>query len=132
MDPATLIVTALAAGAAQGVGERVTTAAMDAYQNLRAKVAARFAGNPSREMVLAEHANNPGTWQAPLTAALTNTAAATDPALVQAARELMTLLDEAGTLAGKYTVDLRGAQGVQVGDQNTQTNTFTTPAPTVS
>lgn len=132
MDPVTLIITALAAGAAQGVGERATTAVMDAYQSLKAKVAARFTGSPSREMVLAEHAKNPGTWQAPLAAALTDTAAATDPALVQAARELMALLDEAGARPGKYAVDLRGAQGVQVGDRNTQTNTFTSPPSTVS
>jgi hypothetical protein len=29
--------------------------------------------------------------------------------------------------SGKYRVDLSGAQGVQVGDHNIQTNTFATP-----
>lgn len=42
----------------------------------------------------------------------------------RAAQRLMALLDAAGTAAGKYTVDLRGAQGVQVGDRNIQTNTL--------
>ena len=47
--------------------------------------------------------------------------------LLEAAQSLMSLVDEAGTRAGKYTVDLRGAQGVQVGDHDTQDNTFNTP-----
>lgn len=38
----------------------------------------------------------------------------------------MSLMDADGARTGKYTVDLRGAQGIQVGDGNTQTNTFTT------
>jgi hypothetical protein len=50
--------------------------------------------------------------------------------VVEAAQQLMALLDAAGRQSGKYLVDLRGAQGVQVGDHNTQTNTFTTPPPT--
>ena len=36
----------------------------------------------------------------------------------------MALVDAAGSQSGKYTVDVRGSQGVQVGDHNTQTNTF--------
>jgi hypothetical protein len=47
--------------------------------------------------------------------------------VIEAARQLMVLLDEAGVRAGKYDVDLRGAQGVQVGDGNQQVNLFSTP-----
>ena len=129
MDPVTLIVTALAAGAAQGLTDAATTAVRDAYQSLKTKVAARLVGTPTQEIILAEHAKDPDTWKAPLTAALTDTGAVTDPTVVEAAQRLMALLDNAGTRTGKYTVDLRGAQGVQVGDHNTQTNTFTTPPP---
>ncbi len=39
----------------------------------------------------------------------------------------MSLVDEAGTRAGKYTVDMRGAQGAQIGDHNTQRNIFGAP-----
>lgn len=45
-------------------------------------------------------------------------------ALQAAARELMKLVDAAGTRAGKYDVDVRGAQGVQVGDGNQQFNVY--------
>jgi len=40
----------------------------------------------------------------------------------------MKLIDEAGSRAGKYTVDVRGSQGVQVGDRNTQHNEFYAPS----
>ena len=45
-----------------------------------------------------------------------------DTDLVAAAQALMSLMDKAGARAGKYTVDTRGAYGVQVGDHNRQDN----------
>jgi hypothetical protein len=124
MDPVTLIVSALATGAAQAVSETTSASIKGAYESLKAKVRARFAGSPSRELVLVEHEKNPPTWQAPMVAALTETGAESDPAVVEAAQQLMALLDATGTQSGKYWVDVRGAHGVQVGDHNTQTNTF--------
>jgi hypothetical protein len=129
VDPVTLIVAALAAGAAEGVSDTASGAVKDAYRALKSRIRAWFGGAPSRELVLVEHEKSPETWQAPLVAALTETGAVGDPGVVEAAQRLMALLDAAGTLSGKYLVDLRGAQGVQVGDHNTQTNTFTTPPP---
>jgi hypothetical protein len=127
MDPVTLVVAALAAGAAHGVSDTASAAVKDAYAGLKAKVRGWFGGSASREVVLAEHEKSPETWQTPLTAALTESGAANDPAVIEAAQQLMALLDAAGTQSGKYRVDLRGVQGVQVGDHNTQRNTFTTP-----
>jgi hypothetical protein len=124
MDPVTLVVAALTAGAASGVGEAATTAVKDAYQALKRLVSARFAGRRSAEVALTEHEADPEAWQAPLAAELVRTAAVDDLRVIEAAQRLMALLDEAGSRAGKYTVDLRGAQGVQVGDHNTQHNTF--------
>jgi hypothetical protein len=77
--------------------------------------------------VLAEHEKTPQVWQAPLSAELTAVGADTDARIIAVAQRVMALVDEAGSASGKYLVDLRGAQGVQVGDYNTQTNTFTAP-----
>lgn len=41
-----------------------------------------------------------------------------------AALKVLELTDPDGSQAGKYRVVLRGNKGVQVGDHNTQTNTF--------
>ena len=127
MDPITLIVTALAAGAVLGVKDVASTAVKDAYNGLKALVKKRFAGRPDAELVLAKYENAPDTWQAPLTAELEQAGADQDAALVTAAQALRSLVDEAGTRAGKYTVDVRGAQGVQVGDKNYQRNVFNAP-----
>jgi hypothetical protein len=127
MDPVTLVVAALAAGAVKGVGESATTAIKDAYQGLKQLLKARFAGHRPAETVLEEHEEDPQTWRAPLEKALTETGAAADEAVIGAAQRLMELVDENGSRAGKYAVDLRGAQGVQVGDRNQQVNVFSTP-----
>jgi hypothetical protein len=124
MDPVTLIVTALAAGAASALQDGAAAAVKDAYARLRAAVRKRLAGRPDGELVLARHEAAPQTWQAPLTAELSESGAGDDAGLTAAAQALMELLDAAGSQAGKYAVVVSGSQGVQVGDRNTQTNTF--------
>lgn len=127
MDPISLIVAALAAGAVAGVSDTASTAVKDAYTGLRELVRCRLAGRAAAEVALAEHENAPEVWRAPLVAELDGVAAGTDEAMVAAAQRVMAIVDEAGTRSGKYVVDLRGAQGVQVGDGNFQVNSFTTP-----
>ena len=127
MDPVTLIVTALAAGAATGITESAASAVKDAYTSLRALVRKRLAGRSDADLILARHENAPETWHAPLVAVLEEAGAEHDTDLVAAAQALMSLMDKAGTRAGKYTVDTRGAYGVQIGDHNRQDNVFRAP-----
>jgi hypothetical protein len=128
MDPVTLIVTALAAGAASALQDGASAAVKDAYAQVKALVTRRFAGRPKGELVLAEHEAAPQTWQAPLAAELSAAGADGDADLVAAAQILMSLIDdEAGSRSGKYAVSVRDSQGVQVGDHATQTNTFRPP-----
>jgi hypothetical protein len=127
MDPITLIVTALAAGAASGTADAASAAVKDAYASLKALVAKRLSGRAGGELVLSRHEEVPEVWRAPLAAELADAGADGDLELVRAARALMTLADEAGARAGKYTVDVRGAQGVQVGDHARQENVFHVP-----
>jgi len=126
MDPITLIVTALAAGAALGVTDTASAMVKDAYAGLKALVRKRLGGRPGAELVLAGHEQAPETWQAPLMAELSETGADRDRELIAAAKALMELVGEAGGV-GKYAVDVRGAQGIQVGDHNRQDNVFNTP-----
>jgi hypothetical protein len=124
MDPITLIVTALAAGAALGVKDFASSAVADAYAGLKSLVQRRLASRPDAELVLARHEEAPETWHGPLIAELDSAGAAGDPDLVAAAQALMRLLDDSGTRTGRYTVDVRGAQGVQIGDHGTQHNVY--------
>lgn len=124
MDPITLIVTALAAGAASGLTDTTATAVHDAYLSLKALVRRRLGSRADGELVLARHAEAPGTWEGPLAAELSAAGAGIDHDLIQAAQALMRLADDAGYRSGKYSVDARGSQGVQVGDHNIQHNVF--------
>lgn len=124
MDPVTLIVTALTAGTALGLKDIAATEVQDAYASLWARVRKRLAGRPDGAMVLARHAEAPQTWDAPLRAELAEAGAACDDALVAAATALLRLADDAGFRSGKYTVDVRNSEGVQVGDSNVQHNSF--------
>jgi hypothetical protein len=125
MDPITLIVTALAAGAALGAQDTVSAMVKDAYAGLKTLVKKRLGGRPGAELVLAKHEQAPETWQAPLMAELAEAGADGDRDLIAAAQAL---LDLVGGAEGKYTVDVRGAQGVQIGDHNRQDNVFNAPA----
>jgi hypothetical protein len=128
VDPITLIVTALAAGAALGVQDTASAMIKDAYASLKAQVTKRLGGGPGAELVLAKHEQAPETWQAPLMAELAETGADGDRDLIAAAQALLDLVGDVGRQAGKYTVDVRGTQGVQIGDHNRQDNVFNAPA----
>lgn len=129
MDPVTLIVSALAAGALKGAGETAGTAVKDAYTALRRLVSSRFAGKPAAEMVLAEHESDPDTYRQPLSKHVSESGLAEDQTVISAAQELMSMLDGEGSRAGKYIVALQGARGVQVGDHNQQSNVFNASPP---
>jgi hypothetical protein len=128
MDPITLIVTALAAGAALGTQDTVSAMVKDAYTGLKALVKKRLGGRPGAELVLAGHEQAPETWQAPLMVELAESGADGDQDLIAAAHALLDLVGGAEGRIGKYTVDVRGAQGVQIGDHDRQDNVFNAPA----
>jgi hypothetical protein len=124
MDPVTVIVTALAAGAASALQDDAKGAMKAALARLRALAGKRLSARPAGELVLAQHEQAPDVYERPLQHELELSGAGADPELVSAAQELMKLLDACGTAAGKYTVTVQGSSGVQVGDHNTQVNHF--------
>lgn len=126
MDPVTLILTALGAGTALGAKDTVSAAVKDAYEGLKALVKKRVAGRRDGELVLARFEEAPDSWKDPMAAELTAAGAGADVDLLAAAQAVMRLVDEAGSWAGKYNVQVHGGQGVQVGDRNIQHNTFGT------
>ena len=125
MDPVTVIVSALAAGALHGVTDTATDAVKEAYSGLRDAVAARFVGRPAAELVLAEHERDPATYEKPLARQLQDSGAADDPRIVELATRLADLLGDRG---GPSTViNMPGAQGPIVGDGNTISQVFGAP-----
>jgi hypothetical protein len=128
MDPVTLIVAALAAGASAGaldaLKDNAKEAAKAAYGKVHDLVKRRLRGNASAEVILAEHQADPQTYAVALAKKLTEADAANDAELVAAAKALMDIVDQAGAKAGKYNVTIKDSRGVQVGDHGFQVNTF--------
>ena len=114
-------------GAATGLQDSASSAVKSAHAGLKALVKGHLSGRPSGELVLAEYEATPQLWERPLTAQLETAGAGRDAELLAAAHALMSLVDEAGWRAGKYTVDVQGSQGAQVGDSNIQPYAQLTP-----
>lgn len=124
MDSISLIVAALTAGAATGLKDTASAAITDAYENVKALIMKRLADRQDGELILGQHEQAPQAWEVSLAAELAAAEAGRDADLTAAAQTLMRLLDESGYRAGKYSVDARSSQGVQVGDHNIQHNAF--------
>jgi hypothetical protein len=128
MEPVTLILTALAAGASAGALDALKDDAKEkvkaAYGKLHGLVKKRVSGRPHGELALAEYESAPQKWEGLLTAELAEAGAAQDGELVAAAKALMELIDQPGTKSGKYNVTIKDSKGVQVGDGNFQVNKF--------
>ncbi|HEX2314309.1 MAG TPA: hypothetical protein VHJ17_11265 [Thermomonospora sp.] len=120
MDPVTVIVAALAAGGASGVGETASVAVRDAYETLKSLV--------GRRLGQGETETGPAEPEAVLVGMLREAGAADDAELLAAARRVLaSVRAEAAPALGH---DLRGAQGVMInhgGAGARQVNTF--PAP---
>ncbi|MGH3869718.1 MAG: hypothetical protein ACRDQ4_27180 [Pseudonocardiaceae bacterium] len=129
MEPVTIVVTALVAGATAGVSTTASTAVQDAYKALcgvvRSRLAAGRGGRGADTEVLDVYLQDPVGQQSRLVDALTAAGAGQDGDLLEAAERVVALtrLDNKH-LISRYTVDLREARGVIVGDEATQTNMF--------
>src|SRR3954451_7478567 len=121
MDPVTLVIAALAAGAGAGLKDAAGSAIKDAYNGLRAVLQRRFAGKPSAEVALTQYEQDPSTWDKPLRKELTETGADGDAEALELAQKVLALVDRAGSNASKYIVDARYAQRFQIGEHNVQT-----------
>jgi hypothetical protein len=116
MDPVSLIVSALAAGATAALKETASQAARDAYARLKILIQKRFAGKPEAETALVQHEKKPEVWEAPLKDALVETGTDKDEAVLQAAEILLKLVQPQQVGAGKYNVQIGEAEGVVIGD----------------
>ena len=133
MEPISLVVGALVAGASAALKDTASQAVKDAYQGLRTLVVHYWmkgtegtdtAKEAEAKVLLDNLEEDPNTYQVPLEKKLTKVMPQVDRDLVEKAQQVYQLLDEAGFSAGKYKVSMGNAQGVQIGDFNTQTNTF--------
>jgi NAD(P)-dependent dehydrogenase (short-subunit alcohol dehydrogenase family) len=123
VDPATLVVQALVTGASAGLGDTATAAVSDGYSALKHVLVRRLSGRHEALAQLQAIESGSGGSTDELVHELV-VAGAVDDRLLADARRLLALTDPEGSTSGKYQIDLREARGVQIGDGNTQHNTF--------
>ena len=129
MDPATLVMSALTAGAVAALQETAGTAVKDAYQGLTALMKKKFMKDPKAIVALEGHAEDPQTWQKPLEKSIRDTGAAEDKEILAAARSLLEIV-QSQKLLPKYDVAIKGnVQGLVQGDNAQVTMNFEDPAP---
>jgi hypothetical protein len=117
MDPISLILGALAAGATASLQETAGQAVKDAYAGLKALLIRKFENKPVANTALEEHEKQPEVWEKPLEQALKEANADQDEDVVQAAQRLLTLINPQQAQAGKYNVNITGdVQGFVQGD----------------
>jgi hypothetical protein len=127
MEPITLIVTALAAGAAAGMQDVAGEAVRNAYQSLKDAILRHFGDRPEVSVALTKAEAKPEVWAEPLKDALQEAGADQEPEIVEAAQEVMKVAEPAAASAGKYNVTIHGnVQGLAQGDHQHVEMTFRT------
>ena len=124
MDPVSLIIAAITAGAAAALKDTASAAIKDAYSGLRLLVKRRLGGGPAADAEVEGVERRPRPDASPLKAQLEAAGAADDAELLRAARVLLEKVDPEGARAGKYNVTVTGGKGVVVGDNATVTMNF--------
>jgi hypothetical protein len=110
MDAVSLIVAALAAGAAVGGTALVNSAMQDAYAKLKAAVRQRLAGRRDAQALLDEGAADSADWRSRLAAELTAVDAGSDPAVMAAAIRVIAAAGDLDRSSGVVMIDCRGVQ----------------------
>lgn len=124
MDPVSLIVAALAAGASTALKDTAGEAVKDAYNGLKSLLKRKLGDTPAAQEAIDKHAEEPEVWEKPLESELGKSGVAEDEEIVAAAQEVMKLADPEGAQAGKYNVTVSGGKGVVVGDHAKVEMTF--------
>jgi hypothetical protein len=126
VDPITLIVAALVAGAAAGLKDTASAAVKDAYSGLRSLIRSRFGHHDQAlDEQLAAVDQKPDTDPAPLAEKLRSAGAGDDAELVQAARALLAKADPDGKWQRQIqNITISNSKGVVGSNTGTVTMNF--------
>lgn len=124
MDPISLLLTALAAGATAAANDTASQAVKDGYAGLKALVLKHFAGKQAAETALAEYEKDEETWKKPLQKSLADAGADRDEAILQQAQHLLKQINPQQASQGKYNINIGEARGNAFGDNARVDNTW--------
>lgn len=117
MDQISIILAALASGAAAGLKDSASLALKDSYNGLKALIQRKFAGKSESETALSLYVDDPFTYEKPLREALAEVQIEHDQTVIEAAQRLLTLTQSQQSSTGKYNTQITGnIQGYAQGD----------------
>jgi TPR repeat protein len=116
VDPISVVLAALAAGATAATQDTASQAVKDAYAGLKALLKKRFEKKPQAEMALAEYEKDPNTWQKPLQKSLVEAEADQDEAIIRQAQQVLKLVNLQQASQGKYNMQIGEGKGIVIGD----------------
>jgi hypothetical protein len=115
VDPVTLIVAAMVAGAASGATDTVSQAVKDGYAGLKNLLTGKFQGHPRALQTLADHEADPETDEKPLAKQLQETGADQDSQILAAAETVLKAANQTGVKT-KYHITVTGGKIGIIGD----------------
>ena len=129
MEPISLIITALSSaagpavkGAAHGIAQG---SAQEAYNDLKSLIKRKIKSIPRAEWVLEDYEKKPTVYEEALKDKLAEAGADKDEEIIKKAQELLKQLKPEDSAADKYKMEFQAeVKAAQIGDRNTQTNTF--------
>jgi len=124
MDPVSMVVAAVAAGAIAAAKDTASDAIKSTFRSLINLVHRGLGGDATAEAALKEFEKDPETWEKPLTKAVADHNLAQDDAVLSLAKELLKLIEEAEPSKGKYNIKIEHGQGIVIGDQADVTMSF--------
>ena len=125
MDPITLILNALTAGAVASVQSTTSEAVKDLYNGLKTLIQRKLSGKQNAELVLSEYENDPGTWETPLKKALMQEHIDREQDILEAARSLILQFNPQQAISIKYSTQNYGTiEGFVQGDNQQITMNF--------
>lgn len=123
VDPISVIIGALTAGALAGAQDVASSSIKDSYDRLKSLVRNRFGGRAAAEVALDEHEQDPESWEPALRSELLRAGLDADHQVVEHARALLGMISPNSSVGGDtFNVDNRGSRGQQFGRGNTQYN----------
>ncbi len=128
MDPISIIVAALVAGASSAAKETASSVVKDAYQVLKNLIKSKLADDAVVPVAIDGHEEDPVTWDKPLRKSLSKGDAEHDTEIIAAAQALLKKTDPDGVASGKYHISVSGnVKGLVQGDNATVAMNFNDP-----
>lgn len=117
MDPISVVIGALVAGAGTAVKDTAASAVKDLYQGLKTLIIHKWQEKDDASSLLEDFEKTPNQVSSYLALKIENQSLDKDPEILGAAQQVLEASDPEGSKAGKYRINVGKAKNSQIGNQ---------------